>query len=96
MKKGILCPNCGKLISSDEPTCPYCHHRRPGAAWKGWLRKFGFGDPARLVNIIIYVNVGMYVISLLLTARGIGMGWNPLTMLSPDSGSAAFAYAGRT
>lgn len=86
-KKGILCPNCGKLISSDEPLCPYCHHRHPGAAWKGWLRKSGFGDPVRLVNIIIYVNIGMYVLSLLLTTRGIGVGWNPLTALSPDPGS---------
>ena len=86
-KKGILCPNCGKLISSDEPVCPYCHHRHPGASWKGRLRKSGFGSPTRLVNIILYVNIGMYVLSLLLSARGIGMGWNPLTALSPDSRS---------
>lgn len=84
-KKGILCPNCGKLISSDEPVCPYCSHRRPGAPWKSRLRKSGFGDPGRLVHTVIYVNIGMYVISLLLSARGIGMGLNPLTAFSPDS-----------
>jgi rhomboid protease GluP len=86
-KKGILCPNCGKLISSDEPVCPYCHHRHPGASWKARLRKSGFGPSSQVVNIIIYVNVGMYILSLLLSTRGIGMGWNPLTMLSPDSRS---------
>ncbi len=46
--------------------------------------KTGFDDPLRLVNIIIYINVGMYLLSLLLSARGIGIGWNPLTALSPD------------
>jgi len=29
-RKSILCPNCRKLISVDEPECPYCGLKRPG------------------------------------------------------------------
>ena len=40
-KKSMLCPNCRKLISSDEPACPYCGTSRPGSLWK---RGFGGRD----------------------------------------------------
>ena len=26
-KKSMLCPNCRRLISQDEPVCPYCGMR---------------------------------------------------------------------
>ena len=83
--KGILCPNCGKIVSSDEPVCPYCGHRRPGARWKSGIGKSLFADPTDLVRFIIYINVGMFILSLLLSAQRIGMGVNPLGMLSPDN-----------
>jgi rhomboid protease GluP len=83
-KKGILCPNCGKLVSSDEPKCPYCGHGRPGAVWKLKIGKSRLGDSAQLVRYIIYINIGMFVLSLLLSARGVRVGMNPLTALSPD------------
>jgi len=95
-KKGILCPNCGKLVSSDEPRCPYCGHRHPGARWKLKIRKSRIGDPAQLVRYIIYINIGMYVLSLLLSARRIGVGMNPLTALSPDSWSLVLLGASGT
>jgi len=38
------------------------------------------------VRLIIYINAGMFVLSLLLSPRRIGMGMNPLGLLSPDSG----------
>ena len=86
-QKAVLCPHCGKLVSSDEPVCPYCRHRRPGASWKHMLGKSGFGNASLTIRIILYVNIGMYALSLLLSAHGIGMGWNPLTALSPDGWS---------
>ena len=80
----MLCPNCGKLISTSEPRCPYCGTARPGSWWKSnsWTR--GFRDPDQLIRTIIYVNVGMYVISLLLNPRGTGLTLNPFGFLSPD------------
>lgn len=83
-KKGILCPNCRKLVSSDEPKCPYCGHNRPGAPWKRQLSKIRLLDQSQLVQYLIYINVGMYVLSLVLSARNIGVSMNPLTVLSPD------------
>jgi rhomboid protease GluP len=69
-RKSILCPNCRKLISSDEPTCPYCGLVRPGlhnAA--GSIRKIFFGSHP--VMVIIYINIAFYVLALLLDPRGI-------------------------
>ena len=95
-KKGILCPDCGKLVSSDEPKCPYCGYRRPGARWKSGIGKSLAGDPEGLVRYIVYINIGMYVLSLLLSARRIGLGANPLTALSPDNWSLVLLGASGT
>jgi len=82
--KGILCPNCGRLVSSDESKCPYCGHPRPGAQWKRQLSKMRLLGEDSVVRYLIYINVGMYVLSLVLSARHIGVSMNPLTALSPD------------
>ena len=65
----LLCPNCRKLISSDEPRCPYCGISRPGSPLKAnwWTR--GFNDPDRLIAAIIGANVGLFVLSLMLNLR---------------------------
>ncbi|MBU2054643.1 MAG: rhomboid family intramembrane serine protease [Proteobacteria bacterium] len=88
-KKSMLCPNCRKLISSDEPTCPYCGTVRPGALWKrgviGGLSLFRV-DP---VKAIIVVNAAFYLFSLLLNPASLGLSANPMTFLSP-SGEGIF------
>lgn len=62
-RNSILCPNCRKLISADEPVCPYCGLKKPGlhnAA--GFIRKlFLTFDP---VKVIIYTNVVFYLFAL--------------------------------
>ena len=83
-RTSMLCPNCGKLISTSEPRCPYCGTARPGSWWKSNLWTRGFRDSDQLIRTIIYVNVGMYVISLLLNPRGTGLTLNPFGFLSPD------------
>ncbi|PJC75549.1 MAG: rhomboid family intramembrane serine protease, partial [Syntrophobacterales bacterium CG_4_8_14_3_um_filter_58_8] len=86
-KKSMLCPNCRRLISNDEPVCPYCGVARPGAPWKRAfagmisLRRF---DP---VMTIIAVNAAFYLFSLLLNPSALGLSANPLTFLSPSDGS---------
>jgi rhomboid protease GluP len=86
-RNSILCPNCRKLISSDEPRCPHCGLNTPGARWRNTPLTRGWGSGEQLVRAIIYVNIGMYVISLLINPRGLGMGFNPLFMLSPSGTS---------
>jgi rhomboid protease GluP len=86
-RTSMLCPNCRKLISTSEPQCPYCGTANPGSWWKNnfWTR--GLRDPDQLIRTIIYVNVAMYVISLLLNPRGTDLTFNPLGFLSPDNRS---------
>lgn len=83
-RKSILCPNCRKLVSVDEPRCPYCGIQTPGARWKNTplTRRWGSGN--QLVRAILYTNIGMFVLSILTNPRALGMGFNPLTLFSPS------------
>jgi rhomboid protease GluP len=82
-RKSILCPNCRKLISRDEPACPYCGLIRPGLHnTAGIIRKIFLGsDPVRT---IIYVNIFIYVLSLILGGISTEGSFN---FLSPSSQS---------
>jgi rhomboid protease GluP len=86
-KRAILCPNCKSLISKDESRCPYCGITRPGSWWKHNFLTQGFRDADQILMAIIYVNIGLYVLSLLLYLRGLSLSLNPLDMLSPDAKS---------
>lgn len=64
-RKSILCPNCRKLISSDEPFCPYCGLKRPGLQnASGFIRKLFFATNP--VTAIIYINIIFYILALFL------------------------------
>jgi len=86
-RKSILCPNCGKLISADELRCPYCDIRRPGSWRANNFLTRGLLDTDQLIKMIIYVNIGMYVISLLFNPLLTNFSLNPLSFLSPDNNS---------
>jgi rhomboid protease GluP len=83
-RQSLLCPSCKKLISTSEKKCPYCGTGSPTAWWKNNIWTRGFNEPYLLVKSIIGVNVGIYVISLLLNPKGFGLALNPLTFLSPS------------
>jgi rhomboid protease GluP len=86
-KKSMLCPNCRRLISRDEPVCPYCGMNRPGALWKRTftgLTAFRLLDP---VAAILIVNGLFFLLSLLIHPAALGLSANPLTFLSPSDGS---------
>jgi rhomboid protease GluP len=85
--KSMLCPNCRKLISSDEPVCPYCGLKNPGSWWKSSLGSSRLGNPADAVNILIGVNVAFFILSLVINPSHIGMSGNPLAFLSPSDNS---------
>ena len=84
-RQSILCPNCRKLISSDEPACPHCGTARPGAWWKNSPVTRGFFGDDHLVRNLIYLNVGMYLISLLINPSSLGFSPNPFRLLSPSN-----------
>jgi len=84
-ERAILCPNCRKLISADEPHCPHCGTAKPGAKWKSALVALIAPREDSIVNYIIYLNVAMFAISILFSSSGIGMSGNPLTFFSPSS-----------
>ncbi len=66
----MLCPSCRKLISVDEPKCPYCGAMRPGLwGWGPKLQQF-FGRGLELVPVITAVCIGLYLIALALDLRG--------------------------
>ena len=83
-RQSLLCPNCKKLISISEKKCPYCGTGNPAAWWKNTILTQGFNNPYLLVKWIIGVNIGIYVISLLLNPKGFALALNPLTLLSPS------------
>jgi rhomboid protease GluP len=88
VRKSILCPNCRKLISSDEPKCPHCGISNPGSWLKNnfWTR--GLLGPEQVIWLIIYVNVAMYAISILLNPSGVSFNlFNPFSFLSPSGWS---------
>ncbi|MFZ2395798.1 MAG: rhomboid family intramembrane serine protease [Smithella sp.] len=65
VRKSILCPNCRKLISMDEPECPYCGLKRPGLHnTASAVRNIFFGTNP--VMAIIYINIAYYVLALFL------------------------------
>lgn len=86
-RKSILCPNCRKLISSDEPLCPYCGLSRPGMHNKAnFIRNlFATFDP---VKTIISINIVFFALALLLNPGGIfSSGGGPFEFLSPSNKS---------
>lgn len=85
--RAFLCPGCRKLISHDEVKCPYCGLSNPGSWLKNNRFAVSFSEPDKLIQLILYVNIGMYVISILLNPGRTNFNFNPLTMLSPSNRS---------
>ncbi|GLI39732.1 rhomboid family intramembrane serine protease [Geobacter hydrogenophilus] len=85
-RRSILCPNCGRLISRDEPACPWCGTSRPGSWLKNNPLTRSVGSADRLVTMIITVNMVMYLVSLLISNHSPGHG-GLFSALSPDQGS---------
>ena len=92
-RQSILCPNCGKLVGTDESHCPYCDLARPGSWWKSNVWTRGFRNTDQVVRAIIYANVAMYVITLLVYPRALSFTFNPFSLLSPDNRSLIFLGA---
>ncbi len=85
--KAILCPRCRRLISPDERLCPYCGLARPASPFKNNpLGRTLLGENW-MFKSLIWINIGMFVFSILLNPRAIGLNLNPLSFLAPDNRS---------
>ena len=84
-RNSLLCPNCRRLISADEQSCPYCGLRNPGSHWKQISLGKGLLGPDRIVMNIISVNAAMFILSILMNPASIGFSANPLSFFSPDA-----------
>ena len=84
-RRSILCPNCRKLISQDEPRCPHCGIANPGSWWKNNIGARIFFGTDQVIKWIIYANATLFIISLLLYPWSSGVSLNPLALLSPSN-----------
>ena len=84
-RRSILCPQCRKLISLDEPQCPYCGLSHPGAWWKTRLFSLVALDAGSIVRTLVIINIVLFAVSVLLSSAGLSMSANPLGLLSPSN-----------
>ncbi len=86
-QNSLICPGCRRLISRSEGKCPYCGLSSPSSWWKNnWLAK-GLADPDKIVLMLIYANVAMYVFSMVLMPRQASFSASPTRFLSPSNQS---------
>lgn len=85
--QSMLCPKCRKLISSDEKNCPHCGLSSPGSKWKASTVNILALNEDSILRYIIYINVFMFVVSLLANPAAISLSANPFSLLSPSSNS---------
>ncbi|MFA6497871.1 MAG: rhomboid family intramembrane serine protease [Desulfurivibrionaceae bacterium] len=86
-KTSQLCPNCRRLISRDEPSCPYCGLKSPGSWWKNNALLHPLHTPELFLTWLSGFNIAFFALSLILNPGGTGMGMNPFGFLSPDNRS---------
>jgi rhomboid protease GluP len=85
-RRSILCPNCSRLVSKDDPRCPHCGAARPGAWWKNNPVTRGLGRGDLVLKTVVATNVAIYALSLLLWPVSANF-MNPLRALAPSNQS---------
>ena len=84
----ILCPSCHKLISADEPRCPYCGQLRPGMFGLATrLRQLGL--ELDFPHVITVFCAALYVLCLVLDLGAIMRPRGMMDILAPSSEASA-------
>jgi rhomboid protease GluP len=86
-RKSMLCPNCRRIISTDESRCPHCGMAAPGSRWKNNPFTRGWADDDRLIRAIVFTNIAMFLFSIIISRGSLAPGFNPLRMLAPSDTS---------
>ncbi len=86
-KNSQLCPNCRGLISRNEAVCPYCGLKSPGSRWKNSGLFLLFQDSELFLKGLSGLNIGFFVLSLIINPGSLGLGMSPFGFLSPDNQS---------
>ncbi len=90
--KRRMCSNCRAFITTDDKVCPYCDtpvqmraidRREAADAMAGFIQGDRF-----LTNLILLINVGLYVATLLFSSDGRGIGMDP-------TDRALYAFGGK-
>ncbi len=89
----MLCPRCRKLISSDERICPYCSLTNPADRKLLKMVNLLGMDRLDMINLIVYLNAGFYLLALLLDPYTATLAINPFTFLSPSNESLFYLGA---
>jgi len=90
----LVCPQCGKLIGINEPTCPFCGAWRPGLyGWAPVIQRI-VGRHLDLISLIVTTCIALYVVALLLQPEAITQPRGMLSLLSP--GTRALYQLGMT
>ena len=84
-RKSLLCPRCRRLISVDEPACPYCGISRPGSWWRNTIDITPYLRPDQIARSLITVNIFLFALSALLSPVGAQLSMNPFSLLSPSN-----------
>ncbi len=84
-RNALLCPKCKKLISSDEPTCPYCGISKPGSWWRNNALVTVYLKPDHIIRSIIFTNIALFALSILLSPTALNLSMNPFTLFSPSN-----------
>jgi len=86
-KTAVLCPNCRKLVGYDEKLCPHCHTQYPTSWWKNNFMTRGMANAKSLTKTIIFLNIGMFILSLVLKPSLSSLSLDPFQTLSPSGQS---------
>ena len=86
-KSSLLCPSCRRLISRNEHQCPYCGIRNPGSRFNINRLASSFANPNKLIQTIVYTNIGMFILSILLNIGRTNFNLSPFSFLSPSNQS---------
>lgn len=85
VKRAILCPGCGKLISANAESCIHCGMKNPGRLGIHTTLQKLFRGRIELVQFIIYFCAGLFVVSLLLDPGSILKVEGFYNLLSPSN-----------
>lgn len=81
----MLCPNCRRLVASDETQCPHCGMKKPSGGLYNNPVARSLRDPQNLIRSVIVLNAAMFILCLILAPGAFRLNLNPLTLFSPDN-----------